>query len=130
MKEKIIKLLWFGISGSLGFVVDVCVFYLSSIIVGPYLGRLISFLSAATFTWGFNRYVTFKVKKSSPNLQEFVLYIFCMVIGGCMNLGVFYFFIYISGIFKEFPVLAIASGSIAGMGVNYISSSLIWKNKN
>lgn len=129
MKRKVIKLFWFGISGSLGFIVDTCVFYLLSGIFGPYLGRLCSFLSAATFTWGFNRCITFKVKESSPNMQEFMLYVFCMVIGASINLGVSYILFYYDEIFREFPVLAIAAGSIASMGVNYLSSSIIWKNK-
>ena len=129
MKSSFLKIFWFGISGTLGFVVDVCVFYALSSVSGYYLGRLFSFLSAATFTWAFNRFITFKIKESSPNIQEFILYILCMIVGGCINLGVFYLFIYIGGIFKEFPVLAIAAGSVAGMGINYISSSLLWKNK-
>ncbi len=130
MKEKMVRLFWFGVFGSLGFIVDVCVFYLLSNMLGPYLGRLLSFLSAAAFTWGFNRYVTFKIKESSPNVKEFFLYVFCMVIGGGVNIGVFYLLIYFGRIFSQFPILAIAAGSVAGMGINYISSSLIWKNKS
>ncbi|WP_280174538.1 hypothetical protein [Pantoea rodasii] len=45
-----------------------------------------------------------------------------MIVGGCINLGTYYLMISSIEWMREWPVLAVAVGSIAGMLANFISS--------
>ncbi|MGH8328291.1 MAG: GtrA family protein, partial [Steroidobacteraceae bacterium] len=71
-REVLSQFVRFGLVGVCGFVVDVTVLYLALALlgVGPYVGRGISYLAAASFTWYLNRRITFADRKSAAAGRE------------------------------------------------------------
>lgn len=117
------KLFLFGVAGVLGFFVDAGVLYLVTPFFGIYFGRVISFFLAVVITWLFNRNITFKENDVKVGLLvEFLHYLSLMIIGGCINLGVYYFLISSFEWLQNWPVIAVAAGSVMGMMANFISS--------
>lgn len=117
------ELAWFGVSGVVGFVVDVAVLYAVKGLFGPYLARLASFFAAVLATWLVNRSVTFKARPSGMSLfGEFARYFTLMIGGGLVNYGVFALLVFQYAFVKEQPVWGVAGGSLVGMAFNYLSS--------
>lgn len=117
------ELAWFGVSGVVGFVVDVAVLYAVKEALGPYLARLVSFFAAVVATWLVNRSVTFKARPSGMSLMgEFARYFTLMIGGGLVNYGVFAFLVFQFATVKAQPVWGVAAGSLVGMAFNYLSS--------
>jgi len=113
----------FGVAGILGFLVDAGVLYLLKDYLGLYVARVFSFASAVFVTWLFNRSITFSGRHSAYNLrQEFVAYFGLMLLGGCVNYGVYFWLVYSSEFVVSYPVVGVAVGSIAGMLVNLLTS--------
>ena len=84
------EVLFFAISGILGFVVDTSVLYLLLGSLGLYAGRGVSFVCAVISTWLFNRNLTFKDRTSSlSRRRELLRYFLLMIGGGIVNLGVY-----------------------------------------
>lgn len=123
-KMKTIKeLLFFSVAGVLGFLTDAGTLYLVKSFIGVYFGRLVSFFLAVIVTWLFNRNITFKESTANMSLiSEFLHYLSLMVVGGTINLGVYYLLVGSVDQIREWPVIAVAVGSIAGMVANFISS--------
>ncbi len=128
--KAIKELFLFGIAGAIGFVADAGVLYLLTPFIGLYAGRIISFLIAVIATWIFNRNITFSQRSAGRGLlAEFVHYLSLMVVGGAINLSVYYLLISHSMTFHQWPVAAVAVGSVAGMAANFLSSRfLLYKN--
>jgi len=121
--KAIKELFFFGVAGVLGFLTDAGVLYLAKPFFGVYFGRLISFFLAVIVTWLFNRNLTFKKNSVHVSLvAEFLHYLSLMIIGGCINLGTYYLMISSIEWMREWPVTAVAVGSVAGMLANFISS--------
>lgn len=124
--ELLRKLFFFGVAGVLGFLTDTAILYLIKSHSGIYLGRLFSFSMAVVVTWIFNRNVTFKHSEVGVGmLAEFLKYFSLMIVGGGVNLGVYYLLIYSSHWLEEFPILAIAAGSLVGMIANFLTSRFL-----
>jgi putative flippase GtrA len=85
-KSTLSQFLRFGISGGIGFVVDVAVLYLA-LAAGAnfYWGRGISFLCAVLATWQINRNFAFKPSGSMSLWQEWWRYLLAMLGGGVIN---------------------------------------------
>lgn len=126
------EILWFGVSGVIGFAVDATVLSLLVKSLGPHEARWISFSSAVVVTWIFNRNLTFRHRRSKKSLAlEFLTYLSSMLAGATLNLGLYTWLIESSQKAKEQPVLALALGSLAGMSVNFLlSRTLIFKSHN
>ena len=120
--------IYFVIAGTLGFVVDVAVLYLLMDTLGLYLGRIISFLFAVTTTWVFNRYITFRKRRSGISLtSEYRIYLAFMIVGGLVNY--FVYLVALNTALEVPPYMAVAIGSLSGLSVNYfLSSKLLFKN--
>lgn len=120
------QLLWFLVAGSLGFCVDTGVLYLLKNAIGLYEARLVSFLCAVFSTWLINRTMTFQGSKSGLTVRkEFLVYLLLMVIGGGFNYGTYAFLVHTYRQIAEYPVLAVAAGSIAGMTINLLTSKYL-----
>ena len=121
------RFLRFCVVGTLGFIVDAGV--LTALVSGagldPYLARVASFLAAASFTWWLNRRWTFEVKQA-PRGAEWMSYVALMVIGAAMNYGTYAAAITWWPLAREHLWIAVALGSIAGLGVNFASSSRLF----
>jgi putative flippase GtrA len=112
----------FLVSGSLGFLCDTGIFQLISSFVNCYWSRMISFVFAVCLTWLLNRNFTFITGKPASYWIEFVNYLQLMILGGVLNLAVFFWLMHTVKFCMDHPSLAIASGSMAGMCLNYFTS--------
>lgn len=122
------QFLRFCIVGAIGFLIDAGI--LQALVVGmdsnPYGARIISFLAAASGTWLLNRRYTFAVDKK-PKTSEWLYYMACMVLGALVNYGAYAFSITSWDIIAKQPWLGVAIGSIAGLGVNFATSRMLFR---
>ncbi|HEY3785389.1 MAG TPA: GtrA family protein [Steroidobacteraceae bacterium] len=115
----------FGAVGVAGFVVDagVLTLMLRTTHAGPYLGRVVSFLCAATFTWALNRVFTFRDHATHHTLgAQWLRFLAANAIGGCVNFGAYSLLLSTVAFFAATPVMAVAAGSLAGLAVNFTLS--------
>ena len=109
--------------GAVGFLVDwACFTLFLKLGAGLLIGRAISYLCAATSTWIMNRYWTFATTQSSL-FRQWVMFLSANAFGGAINyatsIGVALAF---ASLVHAYPVIVIASGAIAGLGVNFALS--------
>ena len=123
------ELFYFGIAGTIGYLVDVAVLYLVMETLGLYVGRVLSFLMAATTTWLFNRAITFSNRPSGISLAaEYRSYLLFMLGGALVNYGAYV--AALQSVDGMPPYLAVALGSLSGMLVNFLlSRKLLFKNQ-
>lgn len=114
----------FCLSGVIGFIVDAGVVQalVSFAQLDPYVARLFSFLCAVTATWLFNRRYTFTSTRNESVLRESMRYLGAMLGGFAVNYAVYAALVYAFSPVREWPVLGVAAGSVAGLVVNYLSS--------
>jgi putative flippase GtrA len=119
------RLLRFGVVGVIGFLVDAGVLMLLTgpLVLNAYLARVPSFLMGATSTWLCNRYWTFADRRGRNRLREWSRYMAAMLVGGLVNYGTFALAVATVDAVRAMPVIGVALGSVAGMFVNYASSS-------
>lgn len=118
------ELTLFCIGGVLGFVVDAGVLQLlvTGLAWDRFSARLISFLCAATATWLFNRNYTFRGTRNHSRFGEWLRYVLAMSGGFACNFATYSALVLAYNIDKHWLVLAVAAGSVAGLGVNYLAS--------
>ena len=116
------QFLKFGVVGTFGFVVDTAVVYSLRYQLGLYGAGLVAFLVAATANWVMNRLWTFRGQGSLPVHREWARYMVTNLAGFVLNRGTYALLVTFVAIAAEQPVLAVAAGSIAGMGVNFVLS--------
>jgi putative flippase GtrA len=116
------QFLKFGVVGTLGFVVDTLVVYALRYRLGLLGAGLVSFLVAATANWLMNRLWTFRGQGTLPVHREWARYMATNAIGFVLNRGTYALLVIFVAICAEQPVLAVAAGSLAGMGVNFVLS--------
>jgi putative flippase GtrA len=118
------EILFFAISGVLGFVVDAGIvqFLVREWHVNPYEARLVSFLCAATTTWAFNRKITFAGKSGGGKRRQLVRYLIAMAGGFALNYGAYAACVASFAVVREWPAIGVAAGSIAGAVVNFLTS--------
>lgn len=114
----------FALAGALGLGLDLAVLY-GALALGAdwVLGRLSSFLVAATFTWAVNRRYAFAAT-ASP-LREWASYLAGMAGGMLLNFVVYALTLALLPPAWWAPGLAAACGSAAGLGVNFASAKLL-----
>ena len=118
------QLLLFGVGGVIGFIVDAGILQLLvwGLAWDRYSGRLISFLCAATATWVFNRHFTFQGLHRHSLFGEWTRYIVAMSGGFACNFAMYSALVLLFNIDRQWLILAVAAGSVAGMGVNFFAS--------
>jgi putative flippase GtrA len=123
---------WFCVSGVLAFIVDAGVLQLLITFAGldPYSARIGSFLCAVTTTWLFNRHITFRHGSGLPLHREWLLYVSTQLGGFAFNYAVYAALVFFLPLAREWPVLAVAAGSVAGLVVNYAAAKgLVFRNR-
>ena len=124
-KSTLSQFLRFGVSGGVGFLVDVAVLYLAMAAgANFYWGRGISFLCAVFATWQINRNYAFKPSGAMSLWQEWWRYLLAMLGGGVINYVASAITVALLPPSSMAPMIGVAIGSIAGMSVNFISSKL------
>jgi putative flippase GtrA len=128
------EFLLFSLVGVAGFFVDAGTLYFSSILLGlnPYLGRLVSYLAAATTTWQLNRRFTFPFADTRRPHRQWAKFVATNAIGGIVNYGVYVAIIINSPHTPATLMLAVAAGSLSGLVFNFFVSkhfvfSRTWK---
>ena len=118
------QLVLFSVGGTIGFIVDAGVLQLlvSGLAWDRFSGRLISFLCAATATWVFNRHFTFNGPRRHSLHGEWARYIIAMSAGFACNFSAYTALVLWFNLDRQWLILAVAAGSIAGLGVNFLAS--------
>jgi|SRR5215471_10812633 len=117
-------LMWFALTGALGFLVDAGVLHVlvSGWNMNLFVARACSFTCAATTTWIINRSVTFSAQPLPPRrlLAEWVAYLVASLGGGCLNYLVFVIAVRVSPMLHQTPTIAVGLGTLAGMTFNFL----------
>ena len=118
------KFVRFALVGCVGFCVDAAVLYAAmyGLGAGPYLGRVISYICAATSTWFLNRHFTFTDSRGERLFGEWLRFAAFNSSGGLVNYGVYALCLRLLGQGQPVPLLGVAAGSLAGLVVNYTAS--------
>ncbi len=125
------RFLRFSAVGTIGFMIDAGILQTLVITtqVGPYVARIASFLAAASGTWFLNRRYTFAVVHK-PTHTEWLSYVAFMVLGALVNYGAFALCISYWPLAHTQLWLGVAVGSVAGLGVNFTTSRLVFLSDN
>lgn len=118
------QIIWFGLVGVIGFMVDAAVLYVLVFNVGTghLVSRLPSFLAAATVTWALNRRFTFAAADRRAPVRQWLRFLAANALGALVNYATFAALIVKGEPFLTQPVLAVAAGSVAGMVFNFTTS--------
>lgn len=113
----------FGAVGAVGFVVDAGVLTLGLLAgTGPWFGRLLSYLAAATTTYCLNRAWTFQAADRSRPMRDWGVFLVVNLVGFACNYGTYAALMTGVPLVAAFPVLGVAAGSLAGMAGNFLLS--------
>ena len=116
----------FFVTGTLGFIIDASLtLFFVFLGAGPILARFISLPIAYAATWLINRYWTFASKRSEKKVAEFARYAGVQLSGAAVNMGCYTLLLINFEILRDFLIVPLAAGSIAGMFVTYIGSSFL-----
>jgi len=111
----------FGLVGTLGFITDAGVLWLLlQVGVGPYVGRIFSFLCGSTVTWALNRRFTFR--HAGGGSGQWLRYVLLTGIGAGINYGTYVLCLQLSADMRAMPVAAVAVGSVTAMFFNFFIS--------
>lgn len=118
------ELFRFGAVGVAGFLVDAGVLTAGLLAgTGPWFGRVLSYVAAATVTFLLNRAWTFRsAERSRPVAQDWGLFLLVNLVGFACNYGTYAALIAGVPLMRDQPVLAVAVGALAGMVGNFILS--------
>jgi len=114
----------FALVGCVGYGVDVSVLNLAVawLHAGPYRGRVLSYLCAATVTWSLNSWFTFADVRSHEPTKEWAKFVCLNGIGGAVNYGAYALFIHAVTVSPINQAVGVALGSLCGLSLNYILS--------
>lgn len=118
------EFLRFGVVGVAGFVVDAGVLTAGIALgTGPWIGRVLSYLAAATTTFALNRAWTFRVKRSNDGLaRQWVKFLLVNMLGFVCNYSVYAALVAGVPLVAAHPVIGVAAGSLAGLAANFVMS--------
>lgn len=118
------EFLRFGVVGLVGFVVDTAVLYAALALgVGPYLGRVPSYLAAATTTFLLNRIWTFRHRRgAAPAHRQWLAFLVLNLLGFALNYGTYAVLVGFVPVVAAHPVIGVFAGALAGMTSNFLLS--------
>jgi putative flippase GtrA len=120
-------LLRFGMVGSLGFVIDLGI--LAALVHGaawsPFAARAVAMTVAILCTWLLHRYWTFAAGRMRSALPQSLLYGVVQLAGVSVNYSIFSVLVLTGGVWRLYPVLAAAVGSLSAMAITYVLSKRI-----
>ena len=124
------KIILFVFTGGVGFLTEIAIIQIAVSVFGvSHVGaRIVSFPVAVLATWFINRKITFTSENKA--IEELSKYIFVQVIGGLINLGVYYVIVTNQSFDMIDPILALAVASLCSMIFTYTGSrKLVFTNK-
>ena len=118
--RALLELFRFGVVGTIGFVVDTAVLMAGLALgLGPWFGRVVSYIAGASTTYSLNRAWTFRDRSGEANLAEWLRFMVVNLGGFVANYGAYAALLLTSETVRAWPVLGVAAGAIAGLGVNF-----------
>lgn len=120
----------FAFIGALGFIVDALALVFAREIMGwgLYVGRIFSYLIAASFTWFCNRKYTFR-SQDDFLLGEWFRFLNANALGGVVNYLVYAAAIRVAGEEGYFYIVAVGLGSLSGLLFNFtMSRKLVFRS--
>ena len=127
-----LSFLRFAVIGALGMPVDWLVLQLMVHWgTGPYVGRLISWFCAASFTWTGNRYFTFAASRARGPLgaaKEWLRFLAANAVGGLVNVGLYSVLVrFAPPPFNDLTV-ALVLGVLLGLAFNFtLSKKMVFR---
>ncbi len=124
MRALSIQFFRFGVVGTLGFLLDFAV--LSAAVAlgtGPYWGRVLSYLVAATGVYALNRAWTFRDRRGGAaggTGRQWGLYLLLNLAGFAVNYATYAAITAWTDVGARHLVLGVAAGSLAGMTINFV----------
>lgn len=131
MRQTIDQFLRFGVVGTVGFLVDAAVLLgMLALGLGPYGGRVISYLAATSTTFALNRAWTFRTaRRDTPVATQWGRFLALNLVGFAANYGTYAALIASVPLVAAHPVLGVAAGSVAGMFINFgLSRRFVFKS--
>jgi putative flippase GtrA len=118
------EFLRFGAVGTFGFLVDTAVLYAGLALgLGPWLGRALSYLVAASTTYALNRAWTFRGRGDRERpARQWALFLLVNLVGFATNYGTYAVLIAFVPTVSAHPVLGVAAGAVAGLAANFTLS--------
>ena len=127
-----VSFLRFAMIGALGMPVDWGVLQLMVHWgTGPYLGRVISWFCAATFTWAGNRYFTFAAARArgfTGTIKEWARFLAANAVGGLVNVGLYSVLVRFAPPPANDLTVALVLGVLLGLVFNFtLSKTMVFK---
>lgn len=118
------EFLRFGVVGVAGFVVDAGVLTLALTAgLGPYGGRVLSYLAAASATFALNRAWTFRGRENNARpMRQWALFLLVNLAGFACNYGAYAALVATVPVVAAWPQIGVAAGALAGMVGNFLLS--------
>jgi len=113
------QFLRFGVVGVFGFCVDTATVYALRSMLGLIGAGLVAYLVAASANWALNRAWTFRGPHEGRAHHQWAAYLMANSVGFVLNRGTYVLLIAGSLLCRNYPVLAVAGGSVAGMFLNF-----------
>ena len=118
----LVEFLKFGVVGTIGFVVDTATVYALRATLGLYGAGVAGFVVAASGNWALNRAWTFRGRGGQTAHRQWALFLLANSAGFGLNRGTYALLVTFVPLCAEEPVWAVAAGSIAGLGANFLLS--------
>ena len=115
----------FGAVGVFGLIIDTATVYGLRHTLGLYGAGLIAYLLAATGNWLLNRIWTFRGQGTGPAHRQWAMFMVANLAGFVLNRGTYALMVTFVAAAAEQPVIATASGAVAGLLVNFTLSRRI-----
>ncbi len=115
------QFLRFSVVGTVAFVVNAGLVALIAPKIGPAAAQVVAFPAATSVAWWFNRRYTFGASHRSWR-SEWFRYISANALGWLANNGIYFGLVVFSATARQWPVVAVAAGSIAGLAFNFTTS--------
>jgi putative flippase GtrA len=125
LPPALVEFLKFGTVGAIGFVFDTGTVYALYGGLGLIGAGIAAYVVAATCTWLLNRLWTFRGRGGQSAGRQWALFLAANAVGFTLNRGTFALAVTYLAVAARYPVLAVAAGTAAGMGVNFFLSRRI-----
>jgi putative flippase GtrA len=126
--EALGQFLRFGLVGGIGFFADSATVYALRAEIGLIAAGMVSYFVAATVTWALNRNWTFRGLGNGPAHRQWARFLLANLVGFVLNRGTYVLLVSLVPFCAEQPVLAVAAGALAGMGVNFgLSRAVVFR---
>jgi len=121
------QLAWFAAGGVIGFVVDAGILHglVNGMQWNPYAARVLSFLIAASVTWGWNRTFTFAHRRHLRIGAEWSRWVTVMGGGALLNYAIYAVLVACVDMVHQWPVLGVAAGSAVAAVVNFCAARAV-----